>query len=101
MNITFFVAYGDECDDYTIVQNESETVREMIIHVLKELKRVKIIKDDEITDKEIDEGGKKYCFIFGQKYISFPNYLDKTLKQIGLKDNRKLKIMKLSGLVPA
>ena len=100
MNIVFFVAYGDESDDYTIVMNDSQTVREMIPHVLRELKKAKIIKD-ELTEKEINEGDKKYCFIFGQKFISSKDYLDKTLKQIGLKDNRKLKIMKLSGLVPA
>ena len=40
MNIYFFIAYGDESDDYTIVRNESETVREMIIHVLNVTKKI-------------------------------------------------------------
>lgn len=100
MNIVFFVAYGDENDDYTIVMNDAQTVREMIPHVLKELKKANIIKN-ELTDKEINEGTEKYCFIFGQKLISSKDHLDKTLKQIGLKDNRKLKIIKASELIPA
>lgn len=89
MDITFFAAYEDENDDLTIIMNEQSTVREMIPHVLQQL------------GKECNGGDKKYCFMYGQKLISSEKYLDKTLKEIGLKDNRKLKVMNASNLIPA
>ena len=89
MDIVFFACYEDESDDLTIIMNENKTVREMIPHVLQQL------------GKECNGGIGKYCFLYGQKLISSKDYLDKTLKQIGLKDNRKLKIMKASELIPA
>lgn len=89
MDITFFAAYEDENDDLTIIMNEQSTVREMIPHVLQQL------------GKECNGGAEKYCFMYGQKLISSEKYLDKTLKEIGLKDNRKLKVMNASNLIPA
>jgi hypothetical protein len=89
MDIVFFACYGDESDDLTIIMNENKTVREMIPHVLQQL------------GKECNGGIGKYCFLYGQKLISSNEYLDKTLKEIGLKNNRRLKVMSVSNLVPA
>ena len=89
MDIVFFACFEDESDDLTIVMNETTTVREMIPHVLQEL------------GKECNGGGEKYCFMYGQKLISSEKYLDKTLKDIGLKDNRRLKVMSVANLIPA
>ena len=70
--------------------NENQTVREMIPHVLKEL------------GKECNgEGIEKYCFMYGQKLISSEQYLNKTLKEIGLKNNRRLKVVSVAHLIPA
>jgi len=89
MDIVFFACFEDESDDLTIVMNETTTVREMIPHVLQEL------------GKECNGGVEKYCFMYGQKLISSEKYLDKTLKDIGLKDNRRLKVMSVANLIPA
>ena len=90
MDIVFFACYEDESDDLTILMNETKTVREMIPHVLREL------------GKECNDGGtEKYCFMYGQKLISSEQYLDKTLKEIGLKNNRRLKVMNAANLIPA
>ena len=90
MDIVFFACYEDETDDLTIVMNETQTVREMIPHVLREL------------GKECNgEGIEKYCFMYGQKLISSEQYLNKTLKEIGLKNNRRLKVMSVAHLIPA
>ena len=78
MDIVFFASYEDENDDMTILFNDSKTVREMIPHVLQQL------------GKECNGGTGKYCFMYGQKLITSEIYLDKTLKEIGLKDNRRL-----------
>ena len=88
MDIVFFVSYEDEFDNMTVVLSEKKKVREMIIHVLKQLGKETI-------------GTEKYCFMYGQKLISSPKYLDKTLKEIGLQSNRKLKIMNAANLKPA
>ena len=69
--------------------NENKTVREMIPHVLQQL------------GKECNGGIGKYCFLYGQKLISSYEYLDNTLKEIGLKNNRRLKVMSVANLVPA
>ena len=74
MDIVFFACYEDESDDLTIIMNENKTVREMIPHVLQQL------------GKECNGGIGKYCFLYGQKLISSNEYLDKTLKEIGLKN---------------
>jgi hypothetical protein len=89
MDIVFFACYEDESDDLTIIMNENNTVREMIPHVLQQL------------GKECNGGIGKYCFLYGQKLISSNEYLDKTLKEIGLKNNRRLKVMSVSNLIPA
>ena len=89
MDICFFACYEDESDDLTIIMNETKTVREMIPHVLQQL------------GKECNGGIEKYCFMYGQKLISSEQYLDKTLKEIGLKNNRRLKVMSVSNLIPA
>ncbi len=89
MDIYFFACYEDESDDLTIVMNENTTVRDMIPQVLEQL------------GKECNGGIEKYCFMFGQKLISSKQYLDKTLKEIGLKNNRRLKVMNVSNLIPA
>ena len=89
MDIVFFACYEDESDDLTIMMNENNTVREMIPHVLQQL------------GKECNGGIGKYCFLYGQKLISSNEYLDKTLKEIGLKNNRRLKVMSVANLVPA
>jgi len=89
MDIVFFASYEDENDALTIIMNEKKTVREMIPHVLQQL------------GKEYNGGDEKYCFLYGQKLISSKQYLDKTLKEIGLKDNRKLKVISVSNLIPA
>ena len=89
MSIVFFASYEDENDDLTIVMNENQTVREMIPHVLQEL------------GKECNGGIGKYCFLYGQKLISSEQNLDKTLKEVGLKNNRRLKVMSVANLVPA
>ena len=89
MDIYFFACYEDESDDLTIIMNETKTVREMIPHVLQQL------------GKECNGGIEKYCFMYGQKLISSEQYLDKTLKEIGLKNNRRLKVMSVSNLIPA
>lgn len=89
MDITFFAAFEDENDELTIVMNETKTVREMIPFVLQQL------------GKECNGDAEKYCFMYGQKLISSKKYLDKTLREIGLQDNRKLKIMSVSNLIPA
>ena len=89
MDIVFFACYEDESDDLTIIMNENKTVREMIPHVLQQL------------GKECNDGIGKYCFLYGQKLISSNEYLDKTLKEIGLKNNRRLKVMSVANLVPA
>ena len=89
MDIVFFASYEDENDDLTIIFNQNKTVREMIPYVLQQL------------GKECNGGTEKYCFMYGQKLISSEKYLDKTLKEIGLKDNRKLKVMNDSHLIPA
>ena len=89
MDIVFFACFEDESDDLTIVMNENQTVREMIPHVLQEL------------GKECNGGVEKYCFMYGQKLISSEQYLDKTLKEIGLKNNRRLKVMSVANLIPA
>lgn len=89
MDIVFFAGFEDESDDLTIVFNEGKTVREMIPHVLQQL------------GKECNGGAEKYCFMYGQKLISSPKYLDKTLKEIGLKENRRLKVMSVANLIPA
>jgi hypothetical protein len=90
MDIYFFAGFEDETDDdLTIVMNETKTVREMILHVLQEF------------GKECNEGIEKYCVMYGQKLISSEQYLDKTLKEIGLKNKRRLKIMSVSNLIPA
>jgi hypothetical protein len=89
MDIVFFACYEDESDDLTIIMNENNTVREMIPHVLQQL------------GKECNGGIGKYCFLYGQKLISSNEYLDKTLKEIGLKNNRRLKVMSVANLVPA
>jgi hypothetical protein len=89
MDIVFFACFEDESDDLTIVMNETKTVREMIPHVLQEL------------GKECNGGVEKYCFMYGQKLISSEQYLDKTLKEIGLKNNRRLKVMSVANLIPA
>jgi len=89
MDIVFFASYEDENDDMTILFNDSKTVREMIPHVLQQL------------GKECNGGTGKYCFMYGQKLISSEKYLDKTLKEIGLKDNRRLKVMNIANMNPA
>lgn len=90
MDIVFFACFEDESDDLTIVMNESKTVKEMIPHVLHEL------------GKECNGSGiEKYCFMYGQKLISSEQYLNKTLKEIGLKNNRRLKVMSVANLIPA
>jgi len=89
MDIVFFACFEDESDDLTIVMNEEKTVREMIPHVLQEL------------GKECNGGVEKYCFMYGQKLISSEKYLDKTLKEIGLQNNRRLKVMSVANLIPA
>ena len=90
MDIYFFAGFEDEADDdLTIVMNETKTVREMILHVLQEF------------GKECNGGIEKYCVMYGQKLISSEQYLDKTLKEIGLKNKRRLKIMSVSNLIPA
>ena len=89
MDIVFFASYEDENDDITILFNNSKTVREMIPHVLQQL------------GKECNGGTGKYCFMYGQKLISSEKYLDKTLKEIGLKDNRRLKVMNIANMNPA
>ena len=89
MDIVFFACFEDENDDLTIVMNETTTVREMIPHVLQEL------------GKECNGGVEKYCFMYGQKLISSEKYLDKTLKEIGLQNNRRLKVMSVANLIPA
>lgn len=89
MDIVFFASYEDENDDMTILFNDSKTVREMIPHVLQQL------------GKECNGGTGKYCFMYGQKLISSEKYLDKTLKEIGLKDNRRLKVMSVANMNPA
>ena len=89
MDIVFFACYEDESDDLTIIMNENKKVREMIPHVLQQL------------GKECNGGIGKYCFLYGQKLISSNEYLDKTLKEIGLKNNRRLKVMSVANLVPA
>ena len=89
MDIVFFASYEDENDDMTILFNDSKTVREMIPHVLQQL------------GKECNGGTGKYCFMYGQKLISSERYLDKTLKEIGLKDNRRLKVMNIANMNPA
>ena len=86
MDIVFFASYEDENDDITILFNNSKTVREMIPHVLQQL------------GKECNGGTEKYCFMYGQKLISSEKYLDKTLKEIGLKDNRRLKVMSVANM---
>ena len=90
MDIVFFACYEDENDDLTIPMNENQTVREMIPYVLRELGK-------ECNGKGIE----KYCFMYGQKLISSEEYLDKTLKEIGLKNNRRLKVMSVAHLIPA
>ncbi len=89
MDICFFACYEDESDDLTIIMDETKTVREMIPHVL------------QLLGKECNGGIEKYCFMYGQKLISSEQYLDKTLKEIGLKNNRRLKVMSVSNLIPA
>ena len=89
MDIVFFASYEDENDDMTILFNDSKTVREMIPHVLQQL------------GKECNGGTGKYCFMYGQKLISSEENLDKTLKEIGLKDNRRLKVMNIANMNPA
>ena len=89
MDIVFFACYEDESDDLTILMNENKTVREMIPHVLQQL------------GKECNGGIDKYCFMYGQKLISSEENLDKTLKEIGLRNNRRLKVMSIDKLVPA
>ena len=89
MDIVIFASYEDENDDMTILFNDSKTVREMIPHVLQQL------------GKECNGGAEKYCFMYGQKLISSEKYLDKTLKEIGLKDNRRLKVMSVANMNPA
>ena len=88
MDIVFFVSYEDENEGLTIVMNENKTVREMILRVFHKL--------------DIDCNGylEKYCILFGQKLISSKENLDKTLKEIGLKSNRRLKVIKTDDLVP-
>ena len=86
--IVFFANFEDENDDLTITFEENKTVRELIPHVLQQL------------GKECNNG-EKYCFMYGQKLISSEKYLDKTLKEIGLQNNRKLKVMAVSNLIPA
>ena len=89
MDIIFFAGFEDENDDLTIKMNENIKVRDMIPQVLKQF------------GLEYSGNIEKYCFMYGQKYISSKDYLDKTLKQIGLKTNRRLKIMRLDALIPA
>jgi len=89
MEICFFACFEDESDDLTIPMNESKTVREMIPYVL------------ELLGLDCNGGIEKYCFMYGQKLISSEQYLDKTLKEIGLKNNRRLKVMNVSSLIPA
>lgn len=89
MDIYFFACFEDESDDLTIIMNESKTVREMIPHVLQQL------------GLDCNGGIEKYCFMYGQKLISSEQYLDKTLKEIGLKNNRRLKVMSVANLIPA
>ena len=89
MDIVFFASYTDENDALTIIFNENKTVREMIPHVLQQL------------GLECNGGAEKYCFIFGGRLISSKENLDKTLKQIGLKNNRKLKVVDASTMIPA
>ena len=89
MDIVFFASYTDENDALTIIFNENKTVREMIPHVLQQL------------GLECNGGTEKYCFIFGGKLISSKEYLDKTLKAIGLKNNRKLKVVDVKEMTPA
>ena len=88
MDITFFVSYEDENEGLTIVMEENKTVREMILHVLQQL------------GIECNGYLEKYCILFGQKLISSKENLDKTLKEIGLKSNRRLKVIKTDDLVP-
>lgn len=89
MDIYFFACFEDESDDLTIPMNESKTVREMIPYVL------------QLLGLDCNGGIEKYCFMYGQKLISSEQYLDKTLKEIGLKNNRRLKVMNVSSLIPA
>ena len=84
--IVFFVNFEDENDDLTITFEENKTVRELIPHVLQKLGK---------------ECNKKYCFMYGQKLISSEKYLDKTLKEIGLQNNRRLKVMDAFNLIAA
>ena len=89
MDIVFFASFEDENDSLTIIMNENKTVKEMITHVLKEL------------GKECNGGTERYCLMYGQSLISSPKYSNKTLKEIGLKNNRKLKVMNVENLIPA
>ena len=89
MDIIFFASYEDEIDDLTIKMNETSTVREMILHVLQQF------------GKECNGGLEKYCFMYGKKLISSEKYLNKTLKEIRLENNRRLKVINASKLVPA
>lgn len=89
MDIVFFASYEDENDDMTISFNNSKTVREMIPYVLQQL------------GKECNGGVENYCLLYGQKLISSEENLDKTLKEIGLKDNRRLKVMNIANMNPA
>ena len=89
-NILFFANFEDETDDdLTVSLNESTTVREMMLHVLREF------------GKECNGGLEKYVFMYGQKLISSEKYLNKTLKEIGLQNNRRLKVMRIDHLNPA
>lgn len=89
MDINFFASYEDENDELTIVMNENTTVRQMIPNVLEQL------------ELECNGSIEKYCFMYGQKLISSERYLDKTLKEIGLGNNRRLKVMNVANLIPA
>ena len=80
MDIVFFASYDDEIDDLTIITNENNTVREMMVHVLQQF------------GKECNGCiEKQYCFLFGKKLISDKKYLNKTMKEIGLENNKRLK----------
>lgn len=87
--IVFFVNFEDENDDLTITFEENKTVRELIPHVLQQL------------GIEYNNGDKKYCFMYGRKLISSEDHLDKTLKEIGLQNNRRLKVMDAFNLIAA
>ena len=89
MIIKFFAAFEESTDSVIVEIDDCLKVREMLPKILKKL---------EISDYYSTE---KYCFIYGKKYISSPDYIDRTLKEVGLKSNRNIKVWDISHLTPA